>query len=309
VLGFDQAVVGLQTADALPEAAGPAPHIAVQDDVFVICGAHFKYRFNRKTACFDAMVFDGENVLERPMAYNIWRAPTDNDRRIKLEWLRCGYDHPVVRVYASSACENGALAVIEADFALTAPVIQRIATLHGRFEIDAAGRVQMTVSVCKTPALPYLPRFGVRLFVNRAYDRASYYGYGPHESYIDKRRASWLDRFEQQVDQMHEDYLRPQENASHYGCADVRLFACGRPDILACGPDGLSFNASRYTQEELTEKAHNYELVQSGGTVLCLDYAQSGIGSNSCGPELLEQYRLPDAFTMQMTLAFEPAQR
>jgi beta-galactosidase len=98
-------------------------------------------------------------------------------------------------------------------------------------------------------------------------------------------------------------------NASHYGCADVRLFACGRPDILACGPDGLSFNASRYTQEELTEKAHNYELVQSGGTVLCLDYAQSGIGSNSCGPELLEQYRLPDAFTMQMTLAFEPAQR
>ena len=47
-----------------------------------------------------------------------------------------------------------------------------------------------------------------------------------------------------------------------------------------------------YTQEELTRKAHNYELERSPYTVLCLDYAQSGIGSNSCGPELLEQYRL-----------------
>ena len=53
--------------------------------------------------------------------------------------------------------------------------------------------------------------------------------------------------------------------------------------------------ASHYTQEELTRKAHNYELEPCGSTVLCLDYAQNGIGSESCGPRLLEQYRLDDA--------------
>ena len=50
----------------------------------------------------------------------------------------------------------------------------------------------------------------------------------------------------------------------------------------------ISFNASNYTQEELTNKKHNYELEKLGCTVFCLDYCQSGIGSNSCGPALLE---------------------
>ena len=52
------------------------------------------------------------------------------------------------------------------------------------------------------------------------------------------------------------------------------------------------FNASPYTQEELAHKAHNYELRPCGDTVLCIDAAQSGVGSHSCGPELLPAYRL-----------------
>lgn len=56
----------------------------------------------------------------------------------------------------------------------------------------------------------------------------------------------------------------------------------------------MSFNASHYTQEELTNKGHNFELEESGSTVLCLDYKHNGIGSNSCGPELMEKYRLTD---------------
>jgi beta-galactosidase len=65
----------------------------------------------------------------------------------------------------------------------------------------------------------------------------------------------------------------------------------------------FSFNVSAYTQEELTRKAHNYELSPCGSTVLCLDARQNGIGSNSCGPRLLPEYRFDDeAFTYDMTL-------
>ena len=59
-------------------------------------------------------------------------------------------------------------------------------------------------------------------------------------------------------------------------------------------PNQFSFNASNYTVEELAGKAHNYELNKSDFVTLCVDYKQSGIGSNSCGPELLEQYRLDE---------------
>ena len=78
--------------------------------------------------------------------------------------------------------------------------------------------------------------------------------------------------------------------------------------LAAVGEAPFSFNASPYTQEELTQKAHNYELVPCGSTVLCLDYAQNGIGSESCGPRLQQQYRLDDAaFTFGLRLI--PAKR
>ena len=67
----------------------------------------------------------------------------------------------------------------------------------------------------------------------------------------------------------------------------------------------FSFNASRYTQEELTRKEHNFELEPSGHTVLCIDYKQDGIGSNSCGPEPEEKDRfLENEFTFSFGLRF-----
>ena len=65
----------------------------------------------------------------------------------------------------------------------------------------------------------------------------------------------------------------------------------------------FAFNASVYTQEELSGKAHNYELEESPYTVLCVDYRQSGIGSNSCGPALLEKYQFnEEKFCFQVRL-------
>ena len=90
---------------------------------------------------------------------------------------------------------------------------------------------------------------------------------------------------------MHEDYLRPQENGSHHDCDYVTVRG-ERAALTAAGEETFAFNASVYTQEERTEKMHNYELEASPYTVLCLDYRHSGIGSASCGPMLRKEYRL-----------------
>ena len=65
----------------------------------------------------------------------------------------------------------------------------------------------------------------------------------------------------------------------------------------------LSFDISPYTQEELTQKMHNYELEESPYTVVCVDFAMTGIGSGSCGPIMAEEFRYnPETFdyTIQM---------
>ena len=133
-------------------------------------------------------------------------------------------------------------------------------------------------------------------------DRVTYCGIGPSESYIDKRWAGYHGVFSSRVEAMHEDYLRPQENGSHHDC-DYVTVENGRATLTVAGAESFAFNASAYTQEELACRAHNYELEESPYTVLCVDYRQSGIGSGSCGPQLLEKYRLNDeAFRFQVRL-------
>ena len=103
------------------------------------------------------------------------------------------------------------------------------------------------------------------------------------------------------VAQQHEPYLKPQENGSHYGCDWMQLTSASA-SILAHG-EGFSFSVSPYTQEELTEKKHEFELTPCGDTVLCLDAQNAGCGSASCGPTLLEQYRVTDVIDWEVTIS------
>ena len=163
------------------------------------------------------------------------------------------------------------------------------------------GGIDVRLDVTRTPGFPFLPRFGLRLFLPKSMTAVTYCGIGPNESYADKRQSGWHGRFGTSVRALHEDYIRPQENGAHDDCDyvivenDSLSFAVAAPAIAgksAERKDTFSFQISEYTQGELTAKAHNYQLEKSPYTVLCLDYAQSGVGSGSCGPELLEKYRL-----------------
>lgn len=133
-------------------------------------------------------------------------------------------------------------------------------------------------------------------------DEITYFGMGPQESYRDKHQASCHGLFRSKVAQMHEDYIRPQENGSHYDCDYVEL-TNGQYGIAAVSKNPFSFNSSVYTQEELERVSHNYELKESDSTVFCMDYAMNGIGSNSCGPDVMDKYRFDEeAFQFQFAL-------
>lgn len=261
-----------------------------ETDVEVILrGESFCYSLNKRTGLFTKLEVDGKDQLTRPMQVNIWRAPTDNDMYIKKEWYRAKYDKASVRAYDTvvEQKENGT--EIHCRMSMAADTVQRILDMDTVWMIYGNGEIRLSMKVKRYPEFPVLPRFGLRLFLNPELNQITYYGMGPTESYIDKHQASRHGIFTAQVEELHEDYIRPQENGSHYDCSYV--IAKGKAGSLsAVAEKTFSFNASVYTQEELTKKKHNYELQPCGSTVLCLDYAQNGIGSNSCGPELIKDY-------------------
>ena len=174
-------------------------------------------------------------------------------------------------------------------FAIGAIYLQNLAEGVVQWRITSGGAVTVDVKADVRENMPFLPRFGLRLFLPACMDKVQYFGFGPYESYIDKRRASSKHLYSTSVKAMHENYLKPQENGSHYDCSCVQV--SGPVVRMTVTGESFSFSASPYTQEELTQKAHAYEIEPCGSTVLCVDAMLAGIGSNSCGPELMEKYR------------------
>lgn len=342
ILDKTSALGKAQTMDKAQNTASAHLHISESDTEFVINGSNFKYTFDRNTGNFAGVAVDGQELLAAPCDKTIWRAPTDNDRNIKNEWLRAHYDMISERTYETGCIIKDGCAVISCTSSLSAPTVQPVLRINAEWIITPEGTIKSKMHVKKNAEFPTLPRFGVRMILREDMRNVNYIGMGPYESYIDKHHASWHGSFSASIDEMHEDYIMPQENGSHFDCSLVQVSAPGASDesdrnssdknnfvngssyqsicnaqtaetiaattahsITVTSAVPFSMNASPYTAEELTKAAHNYELPESGKSVLCIDYRQNGIGSNSCGPELDEKYRFDEdewefGFTMHV---------
>ncbi len=304
-LGFDQLELTPFVAAAPHTATAAAPTATENGRYITVAGAAFRYVYDTFTGLFSELTVDGKAQLDAPMTWQVWRAPTDNDRMIRLSWEACGLQDLRTRTY-TTAVETGVDAVVlRTTLSLTPVWRQRVLTMTACWTVYGDGTVDCRVVAVKDEDSEFLPRFGVRLLLPAALDTVGYCGYGPVESYSDKHHAAYFGVFSSTVANEHEDYLKPQENGSHFGSTWMTV-----TDAAGCGwratavERPLSFNVSPYTAEELTAKQHAFELTESGHTVWSIDYAQSGIGSNSCGPELGPQYRVNDekfVFTFRIT--------
>ena len=309
ILGFDEIEVSqkdakCQFAEKWMEKTATNSELQVNenDTQIHIKGREFSYTIDRRTALFTEMKFAGREYLNHPMELNIWRAPTDNDMYIKSEWKKAHYDKAYTRAYTIEVAQGKHGVKITSHASVVAETVQKILDVTITWKIAAAGKIDADIAVTKDGEFPDLPRFGVRMFLDKKLSDARYFGMGPQESYRDKHQAASHSLYRANVGDLHEDYIRPQENGSHYDCEYVELNN-SRYGIVASAEKAFSFNASYYTQEELEKKTHNYELTESDSVVFCVDYALNGIGSNSCGPVVLDQYRFNDVlFRFQFTL-------
>ena len=309
ILGFDEIEVSKEDTKCklaekwIPKTVVDSELQVNENDTQIhIKGREFAYNIDKRTALFTEMKFAGREYLNHPMELNIWRAPTDNDMYIKSEWKKAHYDKAYTRAYTTEVVQGKHGVKITSHASVVAETVQKILDVTITWKIEAAGKIDADIAVTKDDEFPDLPRFGVRMFLDKKLSAVRYFGMGPQESYCDKHQAASHGLYRADVGDLHEDYIRPQENGSHYDCEYVELNN-SRYGIVASAEKAFSFNASYYTQEELEKKTHNYELIESDSVVFCVDYALNGIGSNSCGPVVLDQYRFDDVlFRFQFTL-------
>lgn len=292
-----------------------APLTLVEDeDSLDIWGEDFSVRFDKATGIMTSWMIAGtEMLLEGPVT-NLWRAPTDNDVRQKEKWKKAGLDKLQSRLTGFEAEKAGDSRVdVTVEWVHSAYTVSPCLRSKMTFSVFGNGDIRLKTSFIPLRELPYLPKLGVQMKLNGDLDRVLWYGRGPHENYPDMHESARVGLYTALVEDLHEPYVRPQENGARGG---IRCLAL--TDILGAGfmvigeqvdGEGFSFTAHDYTDQALDQAQHTYELESQDMTVLSLDYRQGGLGSNICGPEPQEQYQVKLEKEESYTLMFRPYSR
>ncbi|GIP48409.1 beta-galactosidase [Paenibacillus sp. J53TS2] len=266
-----------------------------QDGLLAVTGFDFEHVFDLKQGMPQQLSKQGVPLLSRPARFILWRAPMDNDMYIRREWEAAGLHHATMKVYASRWEQKpDATVEVHVDFSLGSYSYEPFLRGRAVWTVAATGEVKLAVHADVRENLPYLPRIGLELMMPEGTEEIEYYGYGPHESYIDKRASVRKGKYLLSVDDMFENYVMPQETGSRYGTDWAIASTVQGMGLKFAAAQPFSFQALHYTAEDLTAAKHTYELKRRPETIVSLDYQMSGAGSGSCGPQLAEPYRFAE---------------
>lgn len=251
---------------------------------------------------------DGKEYLTEGPRMNVYRATIDNDMYKKEDWMNKYFiqkpveeteyvsclkedDKVIVQIGTFFSCYNQSWG-FECDYTYTVYSC-------GQMKVEIQGKAVQRGKL--EPA--FLPRIGVIMKGNKNFQKAMWYGMGPGESYVDSKAASIMGIYENTVDGMMTDYVFPQENGHHEQVKWFRI-GDGKDGLLCKMEEKLGLNLANYTDENLEKAQHPFEIEKADDVIIHLDYRQSGLGSNSCGEEQLEEnkVKLQDfamAFTVQ----------
>lgn len=268
-----------------------------------VSNQYVEYTFDSATGMLNSVKKDGNQYLMQPTDVTIWRAPTDNDMYVKGEWEEMGYRHTKVRAYSQDIRENDAV-TLTFEISLVHTHVPKILMGFIQWIIYPDGKVHTKLSVDKNMRMPFLPRLGLVFSLQDNFEDVTYLGNGPFSNYSDKHLASYFGEFNTTVEDNFEMHIKPQETGNHTNTYRVNVQS-PKQNVLVTSNDAFNFNVKHYSDEQLTQTKHKDELEKEAITYLHIDVNQSGIGTNSCGPELPEKYRMNEPhYELEFDISF-----
>jgi len=268
-------------------------------------------RFHKVFGNLLSVSAEGKEYLSEGPEMTVYRATIDNDMYKKEDWMNKYYiqksseqteyfryeaaqDKVIVSIGKYFSCYNQSWG-FECDFEYTVYSCGQVkVNLHGKAIQN--GKLE--------PA--FLPRIGIIMKGNKELQHAVWYGRGPGENYADSKEASIMGVYSSSVDEMGTNYVFPQENGHR---EEVRWFGIGDGDkTLLCKAEiPLGLNLANYTDDSLENAKHPFQIQRAEDVIIHMDYVQSGLGSNSCGEEQQEEFKVKlQDFTMAFMLQVVP---
>ena len=255
------------------------------DNFITFMGEDFCYTFSKNIGSFISIKKQGREQLRVPISITAMRAPIDNEAPIKSNWYGGeNIDKQFNKVYScvldgSTVTVNGSLAGVSRT-----PYFRYTAS----YSVYSDGTIKVSLKGNVKDNCFWLPRLGFEIKTDYEKSEFKYYGMGPYENYCDMNHASMIDWYESDADKEYVNYIMPQEHGNHIKTKVLEI----KDGLTFSAADTMEINVSHYTSKMLMGARHQDELKKSQYTNIRIDYKNSGVGSNSCGSELLERYRL-----------------
>lgn len=249
----------------------------------------------------------GRTCLTEGPEMTVYRATIDNDMYKKEDWMNLYFirkSSEQTEDFSYEQKANRVVVSIDKYFGC----LNQSWGYRCRYEYTIYSGGQVKVNLCARASQggklepAFLPRLGVVMKGNKDLQETVWYGMGPGESYADSKAACYMGIFKSTVDEMGTNYVFPQENGHR---ENVKWFAIGEGQTsMLCTMDRpLGLNLSNYTDESLEKAKHPLQIETAGDVIIHLDYLHSGLGSNSCGEEQQEEYKVKlQDFSMTFTL-------
>lgn len=271
----------------------------------VVSGKDFSATFDRQSGALTSLRYGRDELLVQNEKFpsgprlNVFRAFTDNDQWMRSAFHRSGLAETRTHVRGFSVERIGDRA---ARITATLDVVglKGIGFRHrATYTVVGDGSIVVDNHLEPLGELPPLPRIGLLLSIDRAFDQFEWLGRGPMESYPDRKTAMDVGRYRGTVADQFQPYVRPQENGNK---EDVRWAALTNrrgQGLLVQASGHLSVTASHFSAQELDRARHKpgenprfARLVPRQSVLLSLDHEQLGLGGASCGPPPMDKYRI-----------------
>ena len=307
-VAFGQKVYKKEVKFAVPE----KPLQVVRGKVNIgVKGDDFDCLFSLLNGGLVSYRYAGKEMIEKIPMPNFWRAPVDNDNGSMAPGRYAQWK--IASMYIShrngGMFDNVPTTVEETEHSVTITYTYYMPTTPAAkcqvaYTVFGDGTVETKLTYDPVEGLPDMPEFGMMFKLNADYDNVEWYGYGPEETYADRRHGAKLGIYKNKAADNMAKYLVPQECGNKVGVRYAKVTDDRGRGLLFSG-DELSFSALPYTPHELENAAHPYELPQVHYTVVRVALAQMGVGGDdSWGAWVHPEYNIDVTKPLEFTFRF-----
>lgn len=270
---------------------------------FGVRGEHFEAIFDHGGRGLVSYRYMDREFIDSQIRPNFWRAPIDNDRGNGMpgraaQWKLASQYARIVK-YENQSDKKAVRIVYEYETPTT-PLVKLTMT----YTVTPDGTVTTTLDYPGAEGMPELPEFGVMMKIPAEYDRLTWYGYGPEETYEDRVLGAKLGIYSNRVADNVAGYVKPQECGNHVGVRYATLTDASGIGLKFTAAEPMEFSALPYTPFELENAEHTYELPPIHHTVIRAMARQMGVGGDdSWGSRTHEEYRIRNE-AMRFTFSF-----